>query len=93
MKRKKREISDYIEQEKVINKPWLTLDDLKKIIPAGDTALQKFRKALCEEMDNNNEFYFRTRPILIPTSRVVEKAHIDVSLIRREANKMRKAMQ
>lgn len=43
-------------------------------------------------MDKNNEFYFKTRPILIPTKKVVEKLNIDVSLIRREANKMRKGM-
>ena len=43
-------------------------------------------------MDKNDEFYFKTRPILVPTKKVVEKAHIDVALIRREANKMRKGM-
>ena len=43
-------------------------------------------------MDKNNEFYFKTRPILVPTRKVVEKLNIDVALIRREANKMRKAV-
>ena len=43
-------------------------------------------------MEQNNEFYFKTKPILIPTKKVIEKAHIDVALIRREANKMRKSM-
>lgn len=92
MKTKKRPVYSYIEQEKVINKPWLSTDDLKIILPVGENALSKFRREICDEMDKNDEFYFKTRPVLIPTKKVVEKAHIDVALIRREANKMRKDM-
>ena len=91
-KRKKRPVYDYIEQEKIINKPWLSTEDLLVIIPIGEVAINNFRKSICDEMDLNNEFYFKTRPILIPTKKVVEKAHIDVALIRREANKMRKGL-
>ncbi len=91
-KNKKRPVYDYIEQEKILNKPWLNTEDLKIILPLGENSLNNFRKSLCEEMDNNNEFYFKTRPILVPTKKVVEKLNIDVALIRREANKMRKAM-
>ena len=91
-KNKKRPVYDYIEQEKVLNKPWLSTEDLLVIIPVGYNSINKFRKSVCEEMDKNNEFYFKTRPILIPTKKVVEKLHIDVALIRREANKMRKSI-
>lgn len=91
-KSKKRPVYDYIEQEKVLNKPWLSTDDLKVILPLGISAINDFRKSVTDEMDKNNEFYFKTRPILIPTRKVVEKLNIDVSLIRREANKMRKGM-
>ena len=93
MKTKKRPVYDYIEQEKVINKPWLSTNDLKIILPLGENAVSKFRKLICDEMDENDEFYFKTRPILVPTKKVIEKAHIDVALIRREANKMRKDME
>ena len=89
-KRKKRPVYNYIEQERVINKPWLNTDDLMIIIPIGENAINSFRKKITEEMDENGEFYFRSRPILIPTKKVIEKAHIDVALIRREANKMKK---
>ena len=91
-KNKKRPVYDYIEQEKVLNKPWLNTEDLKKILPLGENAVNNFRKSICDEMENNNEFYFKTRPILIPTKKVVEKLNIDVALIRKEANKMRKAV-
>ena len=92
MKKKKRPVSNYIEQETVLNKPWLSTDDLMVIIPLGETAVNKFRKELTDEMDRNNEFYFKARPKLVPTKKVIEKLHIDVALIRREANKMRKGI-
>lgn len=91
-KSKKRPVSNYIEQEQVLNKPWLSTEDLKIILPLGTNAINNFRKSICDEMDKNNEIYFKTRPILVPTRKVVEKLNIDVALIRREANKMRKAM-
>ena len=91
-KSKKRLVYNYIEQEEVINKPWLSTKDLMIIIPTGENAINDFRKKIIEEMESNGEFYFKSRPILIPTKKVIEKAHIDVALIRREANKMRKVM-
>lgn len=87
---KKREVSNYIEQEEVLNKPWLSTEDLLKIIPLGITAVNNFRKKLCEEMEENNEFYFKTKPILVPTKKVIKKLNIDVNYIRNEANKIRK---
>ena len=91
-KRKKRPVYNYIEQEEIINKPWLSTKDLMIIIPTGENAINDFRNKIIEEMESDGEFYFKSRPILIPTKKVIEKAHIDVALIRREANKMRKVM-
>lgn len=40
-----------------------------------------------------NCFYYNdTKPHRVPIRRVLEKAHIDLDYVRREANKMRKAM-
>lgn len=39
-------------------------------------------------------FYYKdTKPHKLPIKRVLEKAHIDLDFVRREANKMRKAMK
>ena len=39
-------------------------------------------------------FYYKdTHPHRLPIRRVLEKAHVDLDYVRREANKMRKAMQ
>lgn len=93
MKAKKRSQSNYIEMEEVINKPWIDTEGMMILIPTGKNAINNLRKSITDEMDMNNEFYFRTRPKLIPTCKVIEKCHIDVSLIRREANKMRKGLK
>lgn len=38
-------------------------------------------------------FYYKdSRPHLLPIRRVLEKAHVDLDYVRREANKMRKAI-
>lgn len=92
MRRKKRNVSNYIEQEEILNKPWLSTNDLMVILPIGINAVNNFRKSITEEMEANNEFYFKTKPILVPTKKVIEKLNIDVALIRREANKMRKGL-
>lgn len=52
-----------------------------------------------QEMDKDKQlkalarcFYYNdTRPHRMPIKRVLEKAHIDLDYVRREANKMRKA--
>ena len=92
MRTKKRPVYNYIEQEEVLNKPWLSTEDLMIIIPTGKTAVNNFRKELTDEMDKAGEFYFKTRPKLVPTKKVVEKLEIDVALIRREASKMKRGI-
>lgn len=54
-----------------------------------------------KEVDENkriklqaNCFYYKdTKPHKLPIKRVLEKAHLDLDYVRREANKMRKAMR
>lgn len=92
MRTKKRKPSNYIEMEEVINKSWIDTEGMMILIPAGRAAIDNLRKEITNEMDENNEFYFHTRPKLIPTIKVIEKCNIDVALIRREAARMRKGM-
>lgn len=92
MRTKKRKPSDYIEMETVINKAWIDTEGMMVLIPTGRGTIDKLRKDITDEMDKNGEFYFKTRPKLIPTQKVIEKCHIDVALIRREANRMRKGL-
>ncbi len=58
-------------------------------------------KINAEEISNSNEkdkalaqcFYFKnTKPHRLPIKRVLDEAHVDLDFVRREANKMRKAL-
>lgn len=59
----------------------------------------EYINSLNEEDENKrlkmqaNCFYYKdTRPHRLPIRRVLEKAHVDLDYVRREANKMRKAI-
>lgn len=82
---------NYIEMEKVINRYWISRKDLSIILPqlTYASASREFNIIL-DEMEKNDEFYFHTRPSLIPIRKVIEKFNIDVNFIRREANKIKK---
>ena len=54
-KRKLNFVYDYLKQEEVLNKPWLTTSDLMIILPLGENAINNFRKTICDEMDLKNE--------------------------------------
>ena len=86
-----KELATYIEQEEVINRSWISVKDFMKLIPVGETNARKAVNQILEEMDSNGEPRFHSKPILVPTSKVVKMYKIDVNAIRREAEKMRKA--
>ena len=82
--------SNFIEQEEVINRAWIDTEGIMVLLPIGRSKADAVRREIEEQMENNNEFYFTTRPRLIPTRKIIEKYFIDVALIRREAAKMKR---
>ncbi|MFA5407993.1 MAG: hypothetical protein WC343_04400 [Bacilli bacterium] len=82
-------MGDYKEQEKVINSGWISVEDVQKILPIKRSTAQSIVKEVVDEMKLNKEFYFDTRPRLIPSKKVIEKYNIDVNTIRREAKRIR----
>ncbi len=60
--------------------------DQEKVLALQETDNDKQLKALAKCF-----YYNDTRPHRVPIKRVLEKAHIDLDYVRREANKMRKA--
>lgn len=85
-------MGNYLEQEEVINNSYISVDGFRKLIPICETRARAEFKKIVDEMSLNKEFYFDTRPRLIPTKKVIEKFDIDVNLIRREAEKMKRGM-
>lgn len=94
MKRCQKAKITYIEMEKVINQYWISRSDITTLLPQLTYAAagKEFNKIL-KEMKENNEFFFNTRPCLIPVRKVIDKFNIDVNLIRRESNKIKKYME
>ncbi|MDD6467137.1 MAG: hypothetical protein PUF50_03040 [Erysipelotrichaceae bacterium] len=86
-----KQIATYIEQEEVINRSWISVIDFMKLVPVGTNAARKAVNSIIDEMDQNGEPRFKTKPLLVPTSKVVKAYKIDVNTIRREAERMRKA--
>ena len=94
MKTKKRPPSTYIEMESVINRSWIDTEGMMILIPAGRNTIDSLRKSITDEMDKNGEFYFKTRPKLIPTQKVIEKCHIDVGIdLNEKKNKHKSNME
>ena len=82
-------MNNYLDQERVINSAWVNYEGIKKLIPVCDSRAKRIIKEIVVEMKQNNEFYFETRPRLIPTNKVIEKYNIDTNIIRREARKIK----
>lgn len=66
-----------------------------------EAQLDKEQLESLKEPDKNKQiklqaqcFYYKdTKPHKLPIKRVLEKAHVDLDYVRREANKMRRAMR
>lgn len=80
---------NYLEQEQVINSAWINIKGIMKLIPICESRAKKIMKEIVDEMKLNKEFYFETRPRLIPTKKIIEKYNIDTNLIRKEARKIK----
>ena len=83
----------FIEMEEVINKYWISCKDLQVLLPQlTQVAAQREFKIIKDELDSKNEFYFKTRPVLLPVKVIIDKFKIDTKLIRSEAIKIKKGM-
>ncbi len=91
MKKCQKKDVSYIEMEVIINKYWITSKDLEILLPqlTSASAQREFKKVK-EEMKENKEFFFETRPVLLPIEKFIKKFNIDKKLIRSEASKIRK---
>ena len=83
-------MGDYIEQEKVVNSSWVGVKEVRIILPIGISKAKEIVRDISNEMKEKKEFYFNTKPRLIPTKKIIEKYNIDTDTIRREAKRIRR---
>lgn len=81
---------NYLEMEIVLNSPWIDTEGILALLPIGKNKANAIRQEIEQEMEINGEFYFKTKPKLIPTKKIIEKFFINEKLIRAEAAKIKK---
>ena len=86
--------SSYLEMEEVLNTYWITRQQMGILLPqlSYSRLSVEFNKIL-DEMKQNNEPYFESRPILIPIEKVIEKYKLNTSYILKEAKRMRRELE
>lgn len=80
---------NYIEQEQIINSAWIDIKGFMKLVPICESRAKKEFKKIKDEMRLNDEMYFETRPVLIPTKKIIDKFKIPVKVIREEARRIK----
>lgn len=65
------------EVAQVCNKVWITPRDIQLIVPELNIRLvRKLCRDILKEMDDDGEYHFSTKEMLVPTSRVLFKLGI-----------------
>lgn len=88
---KKSTVIDWIEQEQIINVPWINRSQINSLIPLGKKKLSQRMNDLESYLDAENVSYYNdTRPRLYPTTETLKFFKIDINTIRKQANLQRK---
>ena len=86
----RRQLADWCEQEQIINRPYMTREDIAKLIPIAKSTIN----AECQEMENlfkdSNIRFYDTKPKCYPTQQVLNFFRIDEKTIRKQAKDQRK---
>lgn len=80
----------YSQQAQILDKAYLSLKDIRQLIPISRDQAYQMLKELTDLMTERDIPRFEQRKMLVPTELVVEYLKIDVNYIRRQARKGRK---
>lgn len=82
---------NYIDMEEVLNRYWISRTDMQVLLPQLSYATLSVEfNSILKEMQENNEKYFNSRPILIPVDKVVKKYNINTNYILKQAERLKK---
>lgn len=81
----------YLDQEIVINKPYVTIRDIMVLLPVSETKARQILHDIRHQMEENDEYCFYSKPAVIPLTKLVKNGLVDVNNIRKQADLMRKA--
>ena len=72
-------------QAEVIEKPYLSIQDIRELVPIGYSQARKIITEVRDELEAENKPLFRTKQLLAPTSQVLKKLGLNAAEIRRNA--------
>lgn len=77
----------YQDQAKVISKAYLTVKDIRQLVPVGETKAREIMRAVRAEMVKDNAPIFNYHILIAPTERVLKYLGISSERIRKETRK------
>lgn len=81
----------YLELEKIINQYYITAKDICIIADCNIKYARDIAKSIADEMEREGVPIVSTRPLRVPTERVLRTLHINPAKIRNEAQGIRKS--
>lgn len=74
----------YQDQAEVISKAYLTVKDIRQLVPVGETKAREIMRAVRAEMVKDNAPIFNYHTLIAPTDRVLKYLGISSERIRKE---------
>lgn len=77
----------YEKQAEVISKAYLTVKDIKDLVPVGENKAREIMRAVRAEMVKDNAPIFNYHTLIAPTERVLKYLGISSKRIRKETKR------
>lgn len=71
----------YKSQAEIISKPYLSIQDIRGLIPVGYQQARKIILEIREQLEKENKPTFRTKQLLAPTNEVLKKLGLNAKAI------------
>ena len=75
----------YKSQAEIIEKPYLSIEDIRGLVPVGYCQARKIITEVREQLEAENKPLFKTKQLLAPTGEVLKKLGLSAANIRKQA--------
>lgn len=78
----------YKSQAEIIQKPYLTIQDIRGLVPIGYQQARKIITEVRNEMEKEGKPTFRTKQLLAPTNEVLKRLGLNAKTINKQAKEI-----
>ena len=78
----------YKSQAEIIQKPYLSIQDIRGLVPIGYQQARKIITEVRDEMEKKGIPTFRTKQLLAPTDEVLKRLGLNAKTIHRQAKEI-----